>query len=716
MISSKFRPDIQKNPNFSVKYEVKIVHSWSSSDLKPYHDSFLTLPVPPYPLLGLFKATIRFLWIGALSLCTPSWAVADQSHPMDSLYAAIAQHQAHDQYQANWQAHRLLAQHYRDQYQYDSAISHLDEAAKLALQGGDRQSLVELLNEQGRLYFWADQYTDALHVLLRAKDLAAQVAPVHVQASNLAYLTEVYIAMGNYQQALAYQLRGLKMSTDLADSAGMGMAYHQLGSIYWYREQYEPAREYLVKALKMYAPGTHAVNRYTILASLASIYSQQAMYQAAKQYAKESLALAEATGYGYGQAFSTGMLGTIDQQEGDHAAAIPRLQAVIKQMQHMGLRAEVIDYSIVLSTSLLAVGKVDEAIPMLRNLLAEADSLGSKRLKSEANQAMAQALEAKGDIDAAYVYFKRHSLYRDSLLNEKTLEQMATLETEYRIQQQQERITELEAQEQRQLGRLQFYGFLSGLFVLTLGLWVLYRRYRAQGQQVKVLHQQQLGLQHRHDQLAQHHAELQGITQALTRGLHVPLSEMRAEVGDVAGPQQEKVQQLIQRMEQQVAGLSVYAPSSRGQARRELIDLKELLPKVIASLPEALRQQAPRIQLDDLPKVQGERQQVELLFHHLISNAIKFRADGELSIFLKVYREGDAFVFMLQDNGKGISMSQKEQLTQFLSLATNDLGSAGVGLVVARHIVSNHGGRIWLESTPGQGTTVYFSLPSKNTH
>jgi signal transduction histidine kinase len=115
-----------------------------------------------------------------------------------------------------------------------------------------------------------------------------------------------------------------------------------------------------------------------------------------------------------------------------------------------------------------------------------------------------------------------------------------------------------------------------------------------------------------------------------------------------------------------------------------------------------------------LPMVYADPDRVTQLLSNLVGNALKFTpAGGRVEVRVQPYN--DSVLVSVNDNGEGIPPEQLPHVfDRFFQVSSTRLGirhGAGLGLPIARGIVEAHGGTIWIESAPGQGTTVRFTLP-----
>lgn len=141
--------------------------------------------------------------------------------------------------------------------------------------------------------------------------------------------------------------------------------------------------------------------------------------------------------------------------------------------------------------------------------------------------------------------------------------------------------------------------------------------------------------------------------------------------------------------------------------------MTEVLAEVKANLAMSLAESSAVIICNSLPTVNGDRSQLVQLWQNLISNSIKFCAAKTPYLEIACIKSEEHWLFSLKDNGIGIEDQYKERIFvifQRLHTRTQYPGT-GIGLAICRKIVERHGGKIWVESEFGQGSTFYFTLP-----
>lgn len=182
-------------------------------------------------------------------------------------------------------------------------------------------------------------------------------------------------------------------------------------------------------------------------------------------------------------------------------------------------------------------------------------------------------------------------------------------------------------------------------------------------------------------------------------------------------PSGEQYLEIIQdgavRMHRLIDDLLEYAKLGSQKVPFTRVDCNEVLAEALLSMQKEIERANARVVREPLPPVNGDREQLIRVFQNLIGNAIKFRGKPVPVVEVSCKDSDGEFIFKVTDNGIGIDSQYREKVFEiFQRLHTPDeYPGTGVGLSICRKIIENHGGRIWVESSAGNGTTVGFSIP-----
>jgi len=167
------------------------------------------------------------------------------------------------------------------------------------------------------------------------------------------------------------------------------------------------------------------------------------------------------------------------------------------------------------------------------------------------------------------------------------------------------------------------------------------------------------------------------------------------------------------RMRDLVKGLLDYSLLGKERVIKE-VDCKQIIIEVLSDMNGLILETNARLMVMELPRLNGYKTELRLLFQNLISNALKFRKQNvSPEITISVCNKEKVWIFAIQDNGIGIEEKDKEKIFIIFKRMhnRNKFEGTGIGLAHCKKIVEMHGGRIWVESTPGEGSTFYFSIP-----
>lgn len=228
--------------------------------------------------------------------------------------------------------------------------------------------------------------------------------------------------------------------------------------------------------------------------------------------------------------------------------------------------------------------------------------------------------------------------------------------------------------------------------------------------------------QKRHaEELARNNAELESFAYAATHDLREPLRTVSAFTqlllsGDAPPEQKERYSKFIldavAYMSQMIDDLLQLTRIGTNH-RSDSVDLGRMVEQAVQSLEQPINQSGASIECGPLPCLFGNESELTLLMQNLLGNAMKYRGNDAPQIRVSAERAGDVWVVRVRDNGIGIAPAYREQIFGlFKRLQPRSVPGTGIGLAISKKIVEGMGGRIWVESQPGQGSTFCFTAPA----
>ncbi len=167
------------------------------------------------------------------------------------------------------------------------------------------------------------------------------------------------------------------------------------------------------------------------------------------------------------------------------------------------------------------------------------------------------------------------------------------------------------------------------------------------------------------------------------------------------------------RMQRLIDDLLTYSRLGRKNEKRQVTDSAASLSTALANLSVGLQESQAIVTNDPLPMIATYSSQLTNVFQNLIGNALKFRNASSPRVHVGAIRHEAAWHFSVRDNGIGIDPQYFERIFgifQRLHTRTEYPGT-GIGLAMCKRVVEQHGGRIWVESAVGAGSTFHFTIP-----
>jgi PAS domain S-box-containing protein len=258
--------------------------------------------------------------------------------------------------------------------------------------------------------------------------------------------------------------------------------------------------------------------------------------------------------------------------------------------------------------------------------------------------------------------------------------------------------------------------------------------YRGVGSDITERKQAEAELKRAHDDLAQKAEELQRSNAELEQFAYVASHDLQEPLRMVSsytqllgrryndklqGDAQEFMQYIVDgaaRMKQLIEDLLAYSRVGTKGKEFQPVAVEAPLKKAITNLRAAIEESGAAVTWGPLPAVDADEMQLAQLFQNLMGNALKFRGQRVPRIHVSALEEGGEWQLTVADNGIGIEPQYFERIfLLFQRLHTmGEYPGTGIGLAICKKVVERHGGRIWVSSTPGEGSQFHFTLPKKD--
>ena len=232
-------------------------------------------------------------------------------------------------------------------------------------------------------------------------------------------------------------------------------------------------------------------------------------------------------------------------------------------------------------------------------------------------------------------------------------------------------------------------------------------------------------IEHLRAELQTANKELDSLAYAVSHDLRAPLRAIEGFADVILVDYKEKLDPEGQRFleiirssslkaARMIEGLLAYSRFGRHEMTISDVNSSDLVQNVLTDLRKPIADRKIEFQIHHLPTVSGDFFLLREVWKHLLSNAVKFTQTKPASqIVIDAREDKDEHQFSIRDNGVGFDMKYSDKLFQLFQRlhGESEFEGIGVGLAIAQRLVLRHGGRIWAESKPGEGTTFFFTLP-----
>ncbi len=626
----------------------------------------------------------------------------------------------------------------RSQEQYEESIYHYDLCAKIALDEEDYLSATNAIFRSGVSHKRTNDFQKALEKFYQIVEFKKGLIEESLRANAYTQISSIYQALGNYEKAFEQQMQGLLIFEVNKDSVGIANSHYNIGTIFFYQLQHEKALESYQKAKKI----CDALNKehfiYSCLAALGAVHAKLEMHEVSLEYNRQSLALAEKLNYKTGIAYAKGNIGSNFVTQKEYKKAESFYKEAIQLKTELSDTYSAIGNKIEIAQLYLEWKKAKKAKRYLTEALKSAKELDSRSRQSDIYKHLALVHDQLNEPLVAYKFNKRYVAMKDSLLNEKTLEEMGQSKRRFDVQKSEHEIqllkkgNELLAKNE-EIRKQQIYLFAISIIAILLFLLWNRNKLNYQNRVNKLLEEKNQLLNSKNEeihvknkQLELSNEDLQQFAYVASHDLKEPLRMINSYTKllkrrysssfDESGNEfMHYIVDAVERMETLLNDLLDFSRAGSQDTPTKFVSTNDVMFMVESNLRHRIEllNATLVIKNKELPLIRAHQTQLLQLLQNLVSNGMKFRGERDPVVEIDAQPSESGYVFSVKDNGIGISKENLEKVFEmFRRLHTREeYEGTGIGLATCKRIVATWGGDIWVESEQGKGSTFFFSVP-----
>ncbi|MEM9983746.1 MAG: ATP-binding protein [Bacteroidota bacterium] len=553
----------------------------------------------------------------------------------------------------------------------------------------------------GVYYSIRGEYAMALESYLIALGIQQRIGDLKGKAGILNYLEGIYFYQDDLEKALLYNAQSIEATKQLKDTLAMANGYLSRGMMQARQGDWSGAHLSYQEALALHKTQNDPPRLATVYREIGSVYAVKGNASVALDYYQKSLGINREARDLSGASHSLREIGDLHLESGAYAQALVHYRESLELAQRAG-------------------AKEHEKTALLR---------------------FSMVYERMGNGSRALSYLKQYNVLNDSLMNDARSRQLAEVELRYRTQQDRNEIALLRKEKELQEAKLDAQQstihtqrlIVGGAIILMVLLTILSAVYFQLNQNKKQLNQV---LQEQKEELEEKSKELQALNQTKDRWFSILGDDFRYPIhflqhalslineGNLNDREQEMLtQELEQRARNTGNLLDNLLYWAQGQLQEltwepTLFPIDELLNHSIQQLSHRADRKGVLIKSNVGHKLEafGMAETLRIAVRNLIDNAIKFSFRGGV-VSVEASQGGDHVFITIIDKGIGISEENMGKLflrnQPFTTLGTSRERGTGIGLILSQEIIEKNEGELFLDSTPGQGTTVRVYLPTK---
>jgi len=619
----------------------------------------------------------------------------------------------------------------------DKAFEYLDQSLKISTEIKNKNFVAKILNKTGLIHKNMGNYEKALDYFIRALNTYKGMKDDKGIAICLNNIGIVYKKKGDYVNALEYYLNALEIREKIGDKNTIAQSWNNIGTIYKALDDLDNALACYLKAYEMGKNICIKKNIATFLNNIGNIYLSHTKLRdlsKALEYYKKANGLYREIKNKKGEAISLINIGEVYNEKKDYNKAIEYLKNALSISMESNNKHLISDINAEIGNVYYSMKNYHFALQYLNKSLIIAEENNFNVILKEVYLMLHEIYSSTGKYKEALEYHKKYTAKKDTLFNKEKSTKIVGMLTNYIAEKKDKeielltkdkKIKDLELDDQKNLRN---YLIIISILILILAI-VLYNRYHIKHKSNKLLETSNNRLLESESALKELNSTKDKFFSIIAHDLKNPLgvfknmTKVLAENYDKFNQEEiheniTEINKLANNIFELIENLLQWSRSQKGEIvfNPEMVDVSMLCNNCISLLKvNALNK---KILLYSEVKsgalAFADMNMLSTVIRNLVSNAIKFtKENGEIKLSSRA--NGKFIEISVSDTGIGISKENINNLfridTHFTTYGTSDEKGTGLGLILCKEFIENHGGEIRINSEVGKGTVFTFTLP-----
>lgn len=620
------------------------------------------------------------------------------------------------------------------------------------------------------LYLFQD-FASSFSYAQEATDLAERLSKPWARAESYRNLAYCYALNGDYSTALRYDNLSLQNATAASDSTMITESYKYLGNDYYDIGEYDDAYFYFTQSYKIARETNDSLNMAIALHNVGRVFKELEEYDRALNHFALSLKISNQINDRPALPYYYDEFGDVQMRMGNYDSALNALHKAMVLITQQGLQelkpktfskmASIhvfrSDYDRAFAyydstESLYAktnnqfgIGEVNlgrgiaylyqgdyvEAERYIEASLSDARKFNARILEINCYKNLHTIWEKRGDFEKALAYYKQYETLEDSLFSQEMLQKLYRDQIRYETEARDLEIAALSQIDARQKDALKREEFIRNILAIVFGLcFLLLATVYRSGQRRKEINK--LLLQHQ-TEMETRSEELERLNQVKDKFFSIISHDLRSPINALSGILDVMSRGGLSQAEfgEQTKELRIRFNHTRTLLNNLLdwtllqmdklslqatqIDLSKIIDENIQLLASLQSKQISLInKVHEASIAFADSNTINLVFRNLITNAIKFTNEGG-TVIIDAQEKEKEWLVSVQDNGIGISKDVQhilfDKTSPYTTRGTANEKGTGLGLILCKEFIEKNGGRIWVESSDGKGSTFRFTIP-----